>query len=105
MSSTFANLCQNEIDKADVSDWEINDIELVDDYGEPLSGDEPTGTDFIPDEGKISMEIMQICKYYGWSYKQVHEEMPYHAYVHAGALIKAFEYRYPKRRGQIKPGR
>lgn len=99
----FSKTIKNTLD---IKNWDIKNIEIIDDYGEPLvDPEDPTGYDFIPEEYHEEMTLMQTAKYYQLTPTYLNEEIGFDVYVRMSSYIKAFNYSHPKKKGQIRPGR
>lgn len=104
--SFFVNICDRVVKNTyEVSEWDIKNINLCDDWGRPLSDpDEPTGYDYIPEEYHEEMNLIQVAKHYGLTPTYLNEEVSYDFFVRMSAYVKAFNYSHPKKKGQIPPG-
>ena len=103
----FVVICRDTLDRAnDTNEWDIKSIELCDDWGEPyIDKDVPTGYSYLPEEWHEEMSILSTAKYYKVTFKYLNEEIPFDQMVRMQIYIKAYNYTYPKKRGQIRPGR
>lgn len=90
----------------EINEWDLKNIQLQNDYGEPLSDpDEPNGFSFVPEIYHEEMMIVQTAKYYNVSFNYLNVDISYDSLMRLQQYIKAFNYSYPKKRGQIPPGR
>lgn len=107
MPNFFVNIVHKTlVNVEEVNEWDIKNIPLVDDYGEPLiDPDEPTGFSFVPDEWHDEMQVLQTAKYYGFTPKYLNEEIGLDEFVRYSMYVKVFSYNHPKKKGQIPPWR
>lgn len=49
------------------------------------------------------MNLLQTAKYYGLTPSYLNEEIAYDYFVRMSAYIKAYNWTYPKKKGQIPP--
>lgn len=87
-----------------ISDWDLKNIKITDDWGRPIRDeDEPTGYDFVPEEFHEEMNLLQCAKYYNVTPTYLNEEISYDFFLRMSAYIKAFNWSYPSKKGQIPP--